>query len=536
MALLPQWKNARRSLKHKLFVYMAALAVLLVAALCAGLLVFGRLSSPRSEMSRALDMQMEVFVSDMTALWRNVSAMGIHLSEDMTYSLEEYLTAQNMSFADLSGSADDIRQLEDVMLEPLCQYVRQADCSGAFVLLNTSLKTDPGDSRCGLYVQKSNAEQLTNDLLLYRGVASVGKAHGVMPHRKWAQEFDTEVFPSYAGHMAAASAPIERSCRTTDLITLPGTSERAVLLTVPLLGADGTVYGLCGFSVEQTYFASHHEQPSNLDHLACLFTAPGAGLDAGAGLVSYTADGFCYVPEETLTVSEMKNGLLVFTGTEFSFVGKTAAFAAANGDSTPHTLAVLVPQEDFSRAVAKSALQTVVLTALLLFFSVVCCLHLTRQYVSPLLRDLERLKAADREGQELSFRELEPLSDSIRARQQAHEQIVTALEGEKQDVQQRLEEVQTDAARLAYSRKTEVDPVAYQVFRQGMDKLTASEREVFQALASGTNAKGIAAQMGRSEGTVRTHIRNIYDKLDVHSAKQLRLYAALMRQEDGAQV
>lgn len=184
MALLPQWKNARRSLKHKLFVYMAALAVLLVAALCAGLLVFGRLSSPRSEMSRALDMQMEVFVSDMTALWRNVSAMGIHLSEDMTYSLEEYLTAQNMSFADLSGSADDIRQLEDVMLEPLCQYVRQADCSGAFVLLNTSLKTDPGDSRCGLYVQKSNAEQLTNDLLLYRGVASVGKAHGVMPHRK----------------------------------------------------------------------------------------------------------------------------------------------------------------------------------------------------------------------------------------------------------------------------------------------------------------------------------------------------------------
>ncbi len=29
--------------------------------------------------------------------------------------------------------------LQETMLEPLCQYGRQVDCSGAFVMLNTSL-------------------------------------------------------------------------------------------------------------------------------------------------------------------------------------------------------------------------------------------------------------------------------------------------------------------------------------------------------------------------------------------------------------
>ena len=143
------------------------------------------------------------------------------------------------------------------MLEPLCQYVRQADCSGAFVMLNTSLVSNT-ESFSGLYVQRSNAAHTTSGLLLYRGMADIGRQHGVMPHRKWAQEFDLSEFPGFAEHLKTASVPIERDCRTTSLLTLPDTSERAILLTVPMLGADGTAYGLCGFSVNQTYFSSHH--------------------------------------------------------------------------------------------------------------------------------------------------------------------------------------------------------------------------------------------------------------------------------------
>ena len=61
-------KNARRSMRHKLIGYMIVLAVLLIAALYAGLTLFGRLSSPKAEIKKALDLQMEIFQNDMESV------------------------------------------------------------------------------------------------------------------------------------------------------------------------------------------------------------------------------------------------------------------------------------------------------------------------------------------------------------------------------------------------------------------------------------------------------------------------------------
>jgi DNA-binding NarL/FixJ family response regulator len=49
------------------------------------------------------------------------------------------------------------------------------------------------------------------------------------------------------------------------------------------------------------------------------------------------------------------------------------------------------------------------------------------------------------------------------------------------------------------------------------DELSLREKEVLQALAKGFSYKEIAASLYISVETVRTHIRNIYDKLHVHN-------------------
>ena len=49
-----------------------------------------------------------------------------------------------------------------------------------------------------------------------------------------------------------------------------------------MVGADGRVYGLCGFSVNQTYFSAHHAQPSAVSSLACVLSDAAEGLDIGA--------------------------------------------------------------------------------------------------------------------------------------------------------------------------------------------------------------------------------------------------------------
>ena len=47
--------------------------------------------------------------------------------------------------------------------------------------------------------------------------------------------------------------------------------------------------------------------------------------------------------------------------------------------------------------------------------------------------------------------------------------------------------------------------------------LTLRERDILQSLTDGNSYKMIAAHLGITQGTVSTHIKNIYEKLGVHS-------------------
>jgi DNA-binding NarL/FixJ family response regulator len=57
------------------------------------------------------------------------------------------------------------------------------------------------------------------------------------------------------------------------------------------------------------------------------------------------------------------------------------------------------------------------------------------------------------------------------------------------------------------------------------DALSEREREVFQLIAEGHSNKDIAAVLHVSPGTVETHRARIMEKLDVHSAAEIVLYA-----------
>ena len=547
--LLSKLKQAQPSMRRRLFLYMGALAALLLAVLLVALLLLGQLKSPRAETEKALTFQMGAFRSDMASLWRNVSVMGIHLSQDMTAIIEE----QTSDFFSLNGDVAAVGDLQEAMLEPLCQYVRQTDCSGAFIMLGASLSSDPAvDSHAGLYVQRSNAEHTTSDLLLYRGMADIGRQHRVMPHRKWAQEFCPADFPGLADQLEAASAPIERACRTTELLTLPGTTEQAILLTVPMIGADGTVYGLCGFSVNQTYFLAHHAQPTGIGSLACVLSDSAEGLDVQRGLLTYPTGDFCFVPDELLEKRSLRGGLSAFVGTELSFVGISEPFTVAAGDEASPDLTVLIPKSDYDRALLKSRLEAAGVLMLLLFFAVSCCLFYTRRYLRPILEDIDHVTVAGGEKGKPIFEELLPISEKMRS----HEEAVTALKAERQDAQDRAEQLlgeklgleeqvegmqgQLDDSlaeirRLAHLGKKELKPADYDKFLKGYAKLSAKELEICEALVSGLSTRQCAEQIGCASSTVDTYRKRVYEKTGIHRVRQLQLCVALMQLEQAEQ-
>ena len=57
------------------------------------------------------------------------------------------------------------------------------------------------------------------------------------------------------------------------------------------------------------------------------------------------------------------------------------------------------------------------------------------------------------------------------------------------------------------------------------DSLSEREREIFQLIAEGRGNKEIADLLCVSPSTVETHRAHIMEKLDVHSAVELVLYA-----------
>jgi DNA-binding NarL/FixJ family response regulator len=64
---------------------------------------------------------------------------------------------------------------------------------------------------------------------------------------------------------------------------------------------------------------------------------------------------------------------------------------------------------------------------------------------------------------------------------------------------------------------------------QLFDDLTARERDVLALLASGLDNRRIAAQLGISYATVRTHVQSVLEKIGAHS----RLEAVLRAGAEG---
>lgn len=61
--------------------------------------------------------------------------------------------------------------------------------------------------------------------------------------------------------------------------------------------------------------------------------------------------------------------------------------------------------------------------------------------------------------------------------------------------------------------------------KDSYDLLTDREKEIFQLLAEGRSNKDIAAMLNLSVYTVETHRTRIMQKLDLHSAVEIVMYA-----------
>lgn len=544
----------RRSMKTKLFLYMLVPVILILVLLASCLSLFDRFKTPKDTLAERLDMQAMSFEQQLLSHRNSLITVGAYLSGDAATLIEAYLADAGISFDELSDGAR-LADLQERIIEPLRQYLLQAECSGAFVLLNaTAGKNAAEPTRSGLYLQVNGYEADRREIILYRGIPSVGKAHGIMPHRKWRLEVQRNVIRGWddsRSHSHSHSDPARMPAHTyrfTEIFTLPGMSEKAMLLMLPIRGSDGKDLGVCGFEVSESCFARLHSQTTKLSHFTGLLTYDDDSHMDGDSITSFFscgADGGYYrAPGGVLAVSDFGDGILKLTGEDNTYLGMKRSYNDARTGGSFATFA-MTNKSDYDSAAMDTIVKNLLLIALLTALSVAFCVFFSRSYLAPVLKSLEQLKRDEQRAHRgapveiddlLAFlaekdRNKQSVIDGLKLEMKEANEELSRIQKEKTRIQEEYVRAKTQITRLTSSSAQEVDPEGYAHFTANLCKLTPREREIFDLYLGGRNGKEIRDVLCISENTLKYHNKHIYETLNVSSRKELLHYAAMLEKE-----
>ena len=535
------------SMRRRLMIYLFTIIVFFALLIVMLLLLFGAITPIGYEIERALDNQLKNSANLLERQGNDQAAYALDFSQQITEAVRNELTDAGITFDQLRNHPDALESMQNKLFEIVNSHMLLTPCSGAFCFLNTTVNdTLPDKSYSGLYLKFANlyAENtIHNDVCLFRGFPTVAREKNMNLHSTWQLETQAEAFPEIDGLMSGKSGNLSESWFLTSVYHLPDTWESVRFLCIPVLDPDGVTIGVCGFEISSLYFSlSHKTMGSGQAHIFCALLTEES--DHYAGQVAGNQSGYFPLVENTFFLDDRKP-LTIFHSGNTKFIGKIQKLKIG---TTPHLVAVMLPATEYQALIRTAQLKIAAFLFIAFLATLVSVLWCSKKYVAPILQGLEQIKTStDRAQGESHVLEIEDLFAFLAEQDRAHEATLSSLQQERLEAQSRQERLQSkleqasndlgsaqaEIARLAYSRKQEIDPDDFQYFWEGISQLTPTERKVFDLYLEGKNAKEILAILGVTENTLKFHNKNIYNKLGVSSRKQLLRYATLLKQQEG---
>lgn len=93
----------------------------------------------------------------MESYWDDLASMNIALGETMQNTLETNLEKQGLTFSQLQDNPNALYALENDLIQPLSQFLERANCSDAYIQLDTTINStlENANNQCsGVYLQK----------------------------------------------------------------------------------------------------------------------------------------------------------------------------------------------------------------------------------------------------------------------------------------------------------------------------------------------------------------------------------------------
>lgn len=523
-------KTGGLTLRRRFMLYAASAVVTSVMLLLLLLSLFGVLNPTDSHIESYLDNLLDNHAAQTEHDIDKLAAYSLSFSKQMETVIENYLIKNNIAFAELTNNIEALTALQIESYPTVYTNIRVAPCSGAFYILNTTVNnTLEIPHYNGIYIKFANlyAESTVNtNVALFRGSSAVARENDINLYSTWQNEMQTDVFDN-------TSLFDGRDYVLSSVAEIPDSWERARYIYSPIYGKDGQVIGICGFEISDLYMQLAYS------------TADTESAQTVCALLNKTNEGYTgqfisnrsgYVPPvcERITVKK-HDSFYEYRCENREYIGKEKEIVIGGNTLT---IAMMFPKKQYESIVRDGQIKNIAIFFIIALVALCACLWLSKKYIAPIRKSITQLQ--NKAGFTPSgITEIDDLFAFLAEQDRKNEEALTEMESQKAQIQNALEQVnnknseaQQEIARLAYSRKNEVDPDDYEHFLVGVKLLTQMERTVFEHYLAGKKVKEIVELLGIKESTVRFHNRNIYSKLGVNSLKQLLLYASIMKRDE----
>ena len=505
-------KKQSVGMQRKLMLYWVSMILVIFAVVILLLSVAGAFSRNDEQLHEVMELHLKNTQDNLESHLDHLTARSLNLSKELSREIESVLVQEGISLQDVNDNPELLLKLQEIMYPLISTTLQTSNCNGAYAILDATIHTGLAQaphSRSGIHLRYSNlsaSSPVSPTVVYFRGIPDIARQKDLELHNRWNLEFDTDQFP---GCRELMDAPLNRPAERyfwSHRIDLKDTWESAMLLCVPIVGSDGTVYGVCGVEISALYFQFSYPTVEGQFGSAVTVLAPiqDGRLLLSDGLIG-SINGTYLDGQETLVIHQGRYYNEYDTGAE-RYIGLHQTIPISKGEEdTVWTAAILIPQESYAAYTANTQKTWILAALVLLLVLLAFSFFLARRFVRPITDSLKRFQQEEmlEPGMSSGISEVDELAEFLNARAR----------------NQRLEQ-------------GELPPNIAELFDQFVsrkDLLTEAERNILRYYIDGYEIAQIPDLAFISMSTVRKHNRSIYEKLGVSSRDELMLYIDLLR-------
>ena len=514
-------KKQSVGMQRKLMLYWVSMILVVFAAVILLLSIAGAFSQNDEQLHEVMELQLKNTQDSLASRLDRLTAQSLNLSKELSREIEGELVREGISLQEVNDDSERLLKLQQIMYPLVNTTLQTANCNGAYVILNATANTTlevADHSRSGLHLRYTNlsaSNPVAPTVVYFRGIPDIARQKELELHNRWNLEFDTDQIPGcrtdqIPGCRELMDTPLDRPAESyfwSRRIDLKDTWESAMLLCVPIVGSDGTVYGICGVEISALYFQLSYPAVDGQFGSAVTVLAPiqDSRLLLSDGLVG-SVNGTYLDGQETLVIHQGRY-YNEYDASSERYIGlhRTIPISKGETENTAWAVAIMIPQDSYAAYTAEVQRTWVIAALGLLMVLLAISFFLARRFVRPITDSLKRFQQEGLPEQGLSsgISEVDELAEFLNARAR----------------NQRLEqgELPPNIAEL------------FDQFVERKDLLTEAERNILRYYIDGHEIADIPDLAFISMSTVRKHNRSIYEKLGVASRDELMLYIDLLR-------